>query len=280
MKILFFLLSMIGLVYSGHSQGITYPYEENFEWQVKQIDEFIDRFNNTDYTPIRQFLKEQYHLSEVKRSDLVKTLFNMTKTWDRQQVMQFLQDVTKTKNPPYLDFYDQDWYAALHCSGSLQGQPVQFVLVLSIWVNQRSQTSKWIINSISANFLPAQDSFALSLSLQKDVPNARTLNPASFGTNFMALAEALADTANFQNYIDYPKTDDSLLVFLDLLYRQQLVFQQVNQITYHFLQVPGWAFQVEDFTRQTHNSGWLINQLVQLTEEEKEVYRKKKLYLD
>lgn len=290
MKVLLLLFGMIGVIYSGFSQTIIFPYEENFEWQVKQIDEFIDRFNNADYTPIRQFLKEQYDIETIDRLKLLKTLFNLEKAWNREQVVQFLLDVsrsgnsrsgkTSSKEPPYLDFYDQNWYAALECQGLYRGKPQNFTLILSIQANEETGASKWVINSISADFLPDKDTADLAFTLNGKSLGSHTLNPASFGTDFMALVEALADTANYKNYISHEKANHTLLTFFDLLYQQQLVFQQVNHITYHFLQVPGWVFQVENFPRQTNNSGWLINQLLPMSDAEKEVYQKQTLYLD
>lgn len=280
MKIVLLIFGMAGLAMSGFSQEIIFPYEENFEWQVKQIDEFMERFNNADYTPIRHFLKEEYDIEEIDRSDLLKTLFNLKQGWNKNHVMQFLKEVTQSKVPPYLDFYDKDWYAELDCKGTYMGKQRNFTLVLSIYLNARTRGAKWVINSVSADFLPVRDTSAPTFAMHNNKSRgSRTLNPASFGTDFMALVDALGDTANFRNYISRDEVDKSLLTFFDMLYQQKLVFQQVNHITYHFLQVPGWVFQVKDFPRQTTNSGWLISKLIPATEEEKEAYCKKTLYL-
>lgn len=281
MKTTWFLAYIFGLMLPGYSQVITFPYEENFAWQVKQIDEFMDRFNNADYTPIRRYLKDQYAMEEVNRLDLLKSLFDFeNKAWKQEEVVKFLQDVTQTMNPPYLDFYDKDWYAKLDCSGEFQGKQENFFLVLSIQVNPETGGSKWIINSVDAAFLQPLDTSKLAFAIDDQYDVSRSLNPASFGTDFMVLVDALADTANFENYLSQDKVSPSLLSFFDKLYQRQLIFKQVNDITYHFLQIPEWVFQVEDFPRQTTNSGWLISKLIPASDEEKEAYRKTILYLD
>ena len=75
------LLLTFGVVAPVSAQTILFPYEENFAWQVKQIDEFMDRFNNADYTPIRRYLQEQYDVDEVSRTDVLRSLFNLEKSW-------------------------------------------------------------------------------------------------------------------------------------------------------------------------------------------------------
>ncbi len=280
MKQLLLCVSLFGASLPGFCQVITFPYEENFEWQVKQIDEFIDRFNNADYTPIRHYLKEQYAIEDVRREDLIKSLFDLDKAWDKEKVVAFLQDMTRSYESPYLDLYDKGWYAELSCKGTYRGKPQHFTLILSIEINERTGGARWIINSVSADFLPLDDSARLAFAASYPSKGARSLNPASFGTDFMALVDALADTANFKNYLSRnAAVDKPLLIFFDKLYERQLVFQQVNHITYHFLQTPGWIFQVEDFPRQTTNSGWLISKLLPATDQQKEAYRRKHLYL-
>ncbi len=276
--LVWFGLLMISL--SGFAQVITFPYEENFAWQVKQIDEFIDRFNNADYTPLRRYLKEQYQMEEVERVALLQSLFNFeSQAWNKREVMRFLEDVTQSSDPPYLDFYDKDWYAVLDCVGDFQKEKKKFTLVLSIKLNERTGAAKWIINGVQADFLPAVDSTLLVSSLNNPSKSAQSINPASFGTDFMALVDALADTASFGNYLNRKEISPPLLAFFEQLYQRKLIFRQVSHITYHFLQVPGWIFQVEDYPRQTTNSGWLISKIIPATHQDKKDYRKATLHL-
>ncbi len=244
--------------------------EENFVFQVKQMDEFIDRFNNANYTPIKKYLKEKYKIEDVNRSDLIKGLFNQQdQDWKTEEIVEFLADVTENKPPPYLDFYDKGWYAELDCAGLYKNKKENFTLVLSIEIIEATGGAKWVIEGVSADFL--------KIPPIKDY--RKGLNPASYGTDFMGLIDALADTANYQNYISSDQQPSQLLLFFDELYEKKLVFKQVNRITYHFLQIDGWAFQVKDFNRNTKNSGWLISSLSQVNEAEKKIYREKILFL-
>lgn len=276
---LFFLTFLLVISTTSKGQDILFPYQENFAWQVKQIDEFMDRFNNSDYTPIRRYLKQEYNIDEVSRLDLVRSLFNMEKQdWDQEEVVQFLNHVNDTVPPPFLDFYDKDWFAELDCSGEYQQEPVDFTLILSLQVDDKTKASRWIINSVQGHFLPS-DSSNLAFGVDSTYDASKTLNPASFGTDFMALVDALKDTANLEGYVVPKNINRPLVAFMNLLHQRDLIFKQVNHITYHFLQIDDWIFQVQDFHRESTNSGWLINSLIAVTEDEKYKYRKKVLHL-
>lgn len=271
---------VISALPSVRAQTVLFPYEENFAWQVKQIDEFMDRFNNTDYTPIRQYVKDQYNINDVSRTDVLRSLFNLEKkNWNKENIVRFLSEVSDTLPPPYLDFYDADWYAELRCQGVQNGHKVPFTLVLSIELDETTGGSRWIINSVDADFLPTATGERLAFAVDETYDVTKTLQPTSFGTDFMNLVDALKDTAHLESYVLRGAVDQPLTAFLNQLYRRELTFRQVDHIVYHFLQVDGWVFQVQDFHRATTNSGWLINDLLLLTETEKQNYRKNLLHL-
>ena len=260
------------------AQDILFPYQENFAWQVKQIDEFMERFNNSDYTPIRRYLRDEYDMDEVSRLDLVRSLFNMEKQdWNQKDVIQFLGQINDSLPPPYLDFYDRDWFAELDCTGKYQNQQVDFILVLSLQVDEKTKASRWIINSVQGDFLPNDTTMTFGVDSTYDA--SKTLNPASFGTDFMALVDALKDTANLESYVVPQNINRPMVAFLNQLHQRELIFKQVDHITYHFLQIDNWIFQVQDFHRQSTNSGWLFNSLIAVNEEEKNNYRRRVLHL-
>ena len=265
---------------SAPAQTVLFPYEENFAWQVKQIDEFMDRFNNADYTPIRQYVKDQYQINDVSRTDVLRSLFNLEKRdWNKPDIVRFLNEVSDSLPPPYLDFYDHDWYAELRCQGMQHQKKVFFTLVLSIELDEKTGGSRWIINSVAADFLPKASDERLAFAVDETYDVTKTLQPTSFGTDFMNLVDALQDTAHLESYVVRGEVDQPLTAFLNQLYRRELTFRQVDHIVYHFLQVEGWVFQVQDFHRPSTNSGWLINNLLLLSETEKQTYRKNLLHL-
>lgn len=251
------------------AQSLHFSDNENFAFKVKQIDEFMDRFNAVADTPIQQYVREQYAVDSLPRASLVLSLFDREDTtWNEPRVREFVTDVARSS--AVLDFYDGGWYAELDCTGRYRGQEEQFTLVLSLEVLRHGRGSKWVIEGVSADFL--------QLGYSKD--HRRALNPGSYGTDFMGLVDALQDTANVRNYLSTRTQPSQLLLFFNELCEGQLQFEQVRDITYHFLQIDNWIFKVRDFNRDVANSGWLISDLVKVTDVQKLQYREKILYLD
>ena len=74
----------------GMTQDLGFSDNRNFAFKVKQIDEFIDRFNNADFTPIKHYLKEEFPTERLDRQTLIISLFNQSDTtWREPKVRQF-----------------------------------------------------------------------------------------------------------------------------------------------------------------------------------------------
>lgn len=266
--------SVLALVFTSalaHSQSIDFSSDENFAMKVKQIDEFMDRFNSLHDAPIRQYMREQHSIDTISRTSLILSLFNQEDTtWNQEGVRTFVADVIQDSLPITLDFYDEGWYAELDCTGHYKGREQDFTLVLSLEVLPHNKGSKWVIEGVSADFLepgPSQD-------------YRRSLNPASYGNDFIDLSEVLLDTTNVRNYLNTDRQHSQLLLFLNELHERHLLFKQVNSITYHFLQIDNWIIKVRDFNRDAPNSGWLISELLQVNDQQKLQYQEKVLYLN
>lgn len=254
-------------------QQMDFLSDENFVFKVKQIDEFIDRFNNAEATPIRKYVQENYSIDSISHETLLVSLFDQEDTtWNETEVVAFVEDVARLSSAqlaPMIDFYDGGWYAELDCTGQYQGKKVTFTMVLSLEVLRRGLGAKWVINGVSADFL----------GLSYDTDYRQTLNPASHDTDFMNLIVALQDTVNFRNYLSNSAQPSQLLLFFNELCEGKLAFNHVNNITYHFMQIDNWIFKVRDFNRDTDNSGWLISELIRVTDTQKLQYQEKMLYL-
>src|SRR5688572_17901322 len=99
-------------------------FETMFAWEVKQIDEFIERFNNTDKTLIREYSQKVEPGKEINRERLIKSLFNAeNRNWNFNDITSFIQKVNDLDQPVFLSFYDTDWYAKLKCDVTYKGRP-------------------------------------------------------------------------------------------------------------------------------------------------------------
>lgn len=252
-------------------QSMNFTSDQNFAFKVKQIDEFMERFNSVESAQIRQYMREHHSMDSISRAALVLSLFNQEDTtWNERDIRSFVADILRSSSPVTIDFYDKGWYVELNCTGQYKGRSEEFTLVLSLEVMRRNRGAKWVIESVSADFL----------GLGRSQDQRRALNPASYGNDFIDLSEALQDTTNIRNYLNLRRQHSQLLLFLNELHEKNLHFNQINQITYHFLQVDDWIFKVRDFNRDTPNSGWLISELIRVNDRQKLQYQEKVLYLN
>jgi hypothetical protein len=68
-----------------------------------------------------------------------------------------------------------------------------------------------------------------------------------------------------------------MLELYNAVLNRDIEFLDVSKIKYHFLVADKWIFTVEDFSRETLNSGWLINDMQRVSSSGMEDYRNKLL---
>lgn len=243
---------------------------ENYAYKIKQIDEFIERFNNSDKSLLRKYQIANNQNLDGKRIDVYRQLFNKSQTWKVEDIRDFYRLINNKFQPVYISFYDKDWYAEVTCDFLYQSKKQTVTLKLKV-LRTGENSSRWTIFDVSEGFLSKypNDSFP-SLSANADV--RKSLSPASHGTNFLKLEKALSDKENMRVFFDESFFIQHHAPFMRELMNGNLIFQQVNQVKYHFLQVKDWVFVVEKFNRQSNNSGWLISKLLKVSEEEKKGY--------
>ncbi len=244
--------------------------EASFLFSVKQVDEFFERFNHEENTLLRQHLGRMFPDREITRQEMIKGLFNYAdRNWDLQDISAFLAQVSQPEQPVLLSFYDRDWYAELDCAVIYEGQPQQARLTMRVERLPGSSATKWVLAAAAAEFL----------ELPRNADPTQSLSPASHGTDFMNLDRALEDGMNVRSYLPQNYRADVLTLFLKAHADGKLEFRQVNQVTYHFLQVDGWIFTLRNYNRSSRNSGWLISQLLPADTLAKTKYRSFKLHL-
>lgn len=246
-------------------------FNHNFTNKIKQIDEFIDRFNNKKTTIINKQYKIQTG-KDLDRLTNLKGLFNQEKTdWNYKQLERFVQEVIKKKQ--WIDFYDTDWYAHLVCSFWYLGLEQKVCLTLQNQL-QRQGGSKWVIISVKQDFLA---------DVYEDIPASLdtnpNLNPMSHATDFLGLSKALEDKDNLANYFDSKQYQPDLLAFKQAIKSGQLRLLQVDKVSYHLLQISGWTLELNQFIRNSPNAGWLISNLQTMSKQQKEVYKLQMLNL-
>jgi hypothetical protein len=246
-------------------------HEERFVYQVKQVNELIERFNGDNKTLLKSYTNEHSLGASINRSALIKTLFDtQRKDWNITEVKSFIEFVDNKNTPIYLHFSDDEWFAEVNCLISYNGVKDKVVLVLKVQ-KERNDALKWVMVSAKAPFL-AGERLKNFKGFHKSANNINSLNPISHATEFMNLDLALNDHENILNYIANDCNNNELLFFMEEYSKGKIKFEQVNSITYHFLQINGWTFTVKKFRRPIKNSGWLVNNLIRMSADDKKKY--------
>lgn len=270
-KNLFVFLNCISFHYAvGQQIESNSNRERNFAFEVKHIDELFERFNNEDDAFIVKYLKENFNNITISRRSLINNLFNREKdNWNLNEADNFLNEVTDTLKPVYLDFYSENWYAEALCRVDYNGRAIDVVVVLKIQTAANGG-SKWVILSAHSRRIVSNE----TIKFRGNASHTKFINPMSHATNFNSLSRALNDKSNIRDYIDNIFwQSSSSRDFLTALLKNRLRFQYVKRIKYHFLNVDNWIFTVERFQRPSVNSGWLISSLLKASDKEKVAYK-------
>jgi hypothetical protein len=264
------VLLLAWLPFSAHAQKPTFSEgnEENYAFKVKVIDEFIERFNG-DSPLLEDYIRKRKLSYKTDRYTLIRDLFdkNDRDKWNIEEVKQFIAQLTDASNPVYISFYDTSWFAELDCQMLYKGKLQKVILLLKVKVEEDTNC-KWIISDVRAGFMPPGDH--TNINSLKTIKHS--LNPVSHATDFIRLYKALKDKENLQNYFAVEQ-NPTMLPFIQALERGELEYVQVSKVTYHFLQVKGWIFTVEQFIRPEKNSGWLISHLFKADDKVKQNYQ-------
>jgi hypothetical protein len=274
-NLIYALLFLIGISSVAYGQvrqpSISKTQESDFAFEVKTIDEFIERFNNDQYTLIRQYLETKFPNKKLGRNELVRTLFNYEEPlWDKTLAAEFVKTVCDTNNEKFLDFYSDSWYAQAECLVKYKGVSKIVTITLQVMVSDRTGAAKWVICGARAPFL----------DFSKKLDPKKFLNPISHATDFIGLKKAMEDKMYMRNYLTEQFKESHLNKYLAALASGEIVFQQINNITYHFLSLDNWLFTVKNYVRPGRNSGWLIQSITKKTKTEKEEYKKNILFCD
>jgi len=258
-------------VYSNNDRAT----DKHFIYEVKEIDEFFERFNDAPNSFLRGVYKARHIKFNIDRRRLIRSLFNDENT-SRDSVMinQFIAEVTKKKKPVYLDFYGGNWYAELSCKFKYNSSTIIIPIIMKIEMNQ-NKGSKWMIVAVGSSTLKSKIDVT---EMIQSKTNTNIISPTSHGTNFVSLKRAFDDKENLSSYFDavYLRRSHMLELYNAILNRQ-IEFLNVVKIKYHFLLSDKWILTVEDFPRETLNSGWLINHMQRVSSSGVEDYRNKLL---
>lgn len=263
--IMFVIILFANKAKAQESGGNTIFDERRFLFEVKQIDEFFERFNNDKNSFIRRNIGKYYKGIKIDRPGLLRTLFdNGSKRIVAANKNQFIETVTNQHHPTYIEFYEPGWWAEATCLFTYNGKPVSAKVLLKVMTDS-SRGSKWVISNVQCSQLKK---YAGKVSLPAAADPTKFLSPMSHATNFQGLSRAFDDSRFIRSYIsDEMISDNASNSFLYALIKKQLGFQQVSSVQYYFMQVSGWKFIVASCIKnKSVNTGWLVTDIQRISD--------------
>jgi hypothetical protein len=235
-------------------------------YQVKQLDEFISRFNyKTDVygksiTEGHQFTRAEYIFS-IFDSNYLRKLDSKSIVF----VKDFVRYVVDKQPPLYLKM-NENLYALAQCEANYKGKTYPLTVLLKVELASNG-AAKWVLADAKANFL--------QLPPRKNEPSIY-IPPNSHETNFISMRKELEKTQQITDYATKEFQTDTFSIFLFEIYNKNLKINTIDKITYYFFHADNHVFSVDFFNRPEKNSGWLIASVSKL-EESKPSFLKKLL---
>ena len=237
--------------------------ESMFYAQTKQVNQFFRRFNaEEDVKGKRTYSGDSLFRDLKSRKKYLNILFDTYGSISTDDRTTFIDQVTSKKDPVFLDFHGRDWFSEVSASFTYKHEKVDIILYLKL--EKQNGGYKWVFSNVYCSrfndlFTHIGDTTNLKLFL----------HPLSHEVDFMNIHKVFEDPEKLDYFLDRYYRPDQLSLFVSEIKNGNLKFESVKGVKFHFLQVPGWYFEVSYFNRSSNNSGWLISNMLKITENDK-----------
>lgn len=237
--------------------------EANLYAMTKQMGQFIRRFNyEEDQFGYKINPKDPSYHNAAKRQQSLAILFDQ-QTYGNQPDLQrfFIEDVT-SNDSTFMTFLGGRWYSEVSATFKYKGKPVSVIMILG--VEKEGLGSKWVLNNIY--FSEFNKLFPTGEMAEKE---KHFLHPMSHELDFMNIYKIFKEPEVIEYYASKNFEPDYLTLFFYEIKRGNLTFQEVESVKFHVFQIKDWYFEVSWFNRNGSNAGWLISNLIYVSEKEK-----------
>jgi len=237
--------------------------------ETKQVNQFFRRFN-CEESPRgeRYYPNDREYRDPQQRKNYLPVLFDLDNPYLNETLKgKFIQDVTTPYDPEYLDFYGENWFAEVKATFRYYGRTRKATLFLTL--QKEPVGYKWVFTQVF--FEPFKSMFQEAESVNGIPP---FIHPLSHELDFMTLRKVFKDQQNVELYASREYQPDHLTLFLYEIKRGNLNFETINKVKFHFLQIENWYFELSEIQRSGPNRGWLISQLINIPEEQKNILLK------
>ncbi|MCI4671559.1 MAG: hypothetical protein MRZ79_25680 [Bacteroidia bacterium] len=226
--------------------------------ETKQVNQFFRRFNAEELpNGKRLYPKDSLYHKKALRNEYLEMVFDQQSIDIRKDLKsQFLGEMLSATEQTYLDFHGGDWFAEVLTTFTYKGKEEKMLLFLSL--EKAKIGSKWVFSGIY--FEPFRKIFRQDST----PPSPPFIHPLSHELDFMNLMKVFRNGGKLEAYTSKSYEPDYLTLFLYEIKKKNLTFRSVDRVSFHFLQLDGWYFELSEVTREGPNRGWLITQLSQV----------------
>lgn len=233
--------------------------------ETKQVNQFLRRFNGEeDIKGKRLSVKDSLYRNPRWRIDWLHQLYDHKHPDLREgQMEEFIRSVV-LDTPRFLDFHGGNWFAEVHTTFRYQRRSHPVTLFLTL--EKASVGSKWVFSNVY--FEPFTDLFSHEID---SAAYPAFIHPMSHELDFMNLIKVFRQEQQLERFTERAFQPDYLTLFLYELKKGNLHFEKVSDVSFHFFQIDGWYFQLQEYNRRGMNRGWLISQLTRIPEGQEEL---------
>lgn len=221
--------------------------ERDFAAQVKSIDEFLARFNGDESKPGLS--------SDSLRRDNILHLFDFNMSHAGLNKEQFRKQIQDFVNSSLiwngrLSITSKGTYAEAKCRVKYKKKQY-FVTLLMQREKTQKGGQKWAVTKVKG---------LSSLGVYND--KRLTISPVDHETHFMSLQDLFQANKQIVPSMRSNEVEiDELSFFFGLCVANAIEFELVDELKFHFTDMPDYSFVVEEKGRPGTNSGWLITKI-------------------
>lgn len=246
MKQIFFYIAVLFFNTALFAQeAISLEDQLQFENRVKQLDQFVSRFNGEETLKGDKVVPSKESKQKVWNTIFAKNMLNGDKFFKQVLESNSGLDIRSTT----------DLFASLKCKVKFEGKAEELTFIL-VQEGNRKDGYRWAIRAAKADFL----------LVKADKKQIGMVNPTAHNTNFMDLNKAFkADKANIPNYAWKDYEPDYLTLVIYLIKNNKILVEQRSDVSFFFFDIKNWIVKLDHFPMITSetNSGWLISDLIE-----------------
>jgi hypothetical protein len=248
MKKLSFILLFASCV-SLHAQSLQNTfYDGDWAVRVKQLDDFVDRFNN-ELNYINGGVVVKNKLSEESRKNVILSLFNSSKSFDLEMKERFASLVLD--NDYYIKLGQTDMNCILTAKSVYKNE--NLVVDFSLQIERLSDGSmKWVIYDAKPSKHPWK-------KIEFN-PN-KFINPSNHNLRFSSLGKFINEGNDIKGIFSDEFVVDEFSILVHEIIQGNLIIGGVKNLKYNFNILDQYNISIDYIDSSGKNSGWLISEL-------------------